>query len=369
MKIGIDIRNLSKPLTGIGRYTFELCFQLARMPNTHLYLYSPSSLHADVDTSCFQNHVIRCGGIHSKLHRQLWGETTLVKLAHVDKLDIYWGPAHRLPYFLSKKIPSVVTIHDLVYKYHPETMRIETRILDAIQMPLALKQATHVTTVSKATKLSVLKEFKCSESKISVIYNGVYSKEANNTVINDLKNYILFVGTLEPRKNLEFILKAYSLLSDEIKQTTPFVIVGGKGWGDINLKRVIAELSLNQFVHLLGYVSDQTLQSLYANALFLAMPSIYEGFGLPLIESMSYGVPVLTSNTSSMPEIAGNAGYIVNPFDVASIQIGLIKMITDNALRKSLASHAKENAMQFSWENSAIKLRSIFEDAILERKI
>ncbi|MCX7338869.1 MAG: glycosyltransferase family 1 protein [Alphaproteobacteria bacterium] len=370
MKIGIDVRNLSKPLTGIGRYTLELCLQLAKIPDTQLFLYSPAPIIDSIDLSAFEPHTVRCADLQSVWRRQLWAETTLPKWATADAIDIFWGPAHRLPYFLPRKIPSVVTIHDLVYRYHPRTMRLGTRVLDTIQMPLAIKQADHILADSGATQESIYTEFKVAPLKVSIVYNGVSKKMG--PIPRPLKflekKYILFVGTLEPRKNLVKLLWAYSALDEDAKQATPLVIAGGKGWGDVNLEGLIHKLNLSPFVHLLGYVDDPILQSLYANALFLAMPSLYEGFGLPLIESMSYGVPILTSNTSSMPEVAGDAGYLVDPLNVESIKNGLLTLITDIKLHQALSQKARPNADRFSWEDSAHRLRTIFEKVIMDRQ-
>jgi glycosyltransferase involved in cell wall biosynthesis len=131
--------------------------------------------------------------------------------------------------------------------------------------------------------------------------------------------------------------------------------------GGINIDNVVADLGLAKHVRLLGYVDESTLATLYSNALFLAMPSLYEGFGLPLVEAMIHGTPVLTSSNSSMPEVAGDAGFLVDALDIGSIENGLHKLIGDKAIRDKLASNTKKNAARFNWDQSARQLVSVFE--------
>jgi glycosyltransferase involved in cell wall biosynthesis len=181
--------------------------------------------------------------------------------------------------------------------------------------------------------------------------------------------YLLFVGTLEPRKNLARLLAAYELMPASVKAQASVVIVGGKGWGAVNLKDEIHRLKLSNYVKLLGYVNDEVLNALYSNAQFLAMPSLYEGFGLPLLEAMVYGRPVLTANNSSMPEVAGEAGLLVDALDIHSIRSGLLQLITDKNLLSKLAGKAKKNARRFCWDKSARELIVCFEKAIVNRKL
>jgi glycosyltransferase involved in cell wall biosynthesis len=178
------------------------------------------------------------------------------------------------------------------------------------------------------------------------------------------QNYLLFVGTLEPRKNLLRLLTSYSRLPVSIKNKAILVIAGGKGWGGVDIKKTVRKLDLERHVRLVGYVDDTMLAALYKNALFLAMPSIYEGFGLPITEAMAHGTPVLTSNNSSMPEVAGEAGLLVDPLSVDSIQKGLIELLSNAKLRNRLASRAKDSAKRFDWDVSAAKLVDVFKKAV-----
>jgi len=371
LKIGLDARLLSRPLTGIGRYTLEMCWALSNVDNVTLFLYSPSHIPSAV-TSKLPTALIRTGKWESGVLRQLWTEIYLPLWAKKDGLDVFWGPAHRLPHYIPKNMARVVTIHDLVWKYAGDTMRPLSRLLERYQMPSAVHAADVVIADSQATANAVREEFLIPANKLSVIPLGARTSAAGEPLLS-LEQlgiscpYILFVGTLEPRKNLTRLLTAYSYLPESLKDQATLVVVGGKGWGGIDITDAVAGLGLGKYVRILGYVDDSTLATLYSNALFLAMPSLYEGFGLPLVEAMAHGTPVLTSNNSSMPEVAGSAGLLIDPLDIHSIKNGLAELITNYDLRVKLAGNARDNVTRFNWDTSAEKLIAVFESAISAR--
>ena len=372
MKVGLDARLLSRPLTGIGRYTLEMCRALSKLENISLYLYSPSPIPTAV-TCELETVIIRAGKWNNGVLRQFWTESYLPLWAKKDGVDVFWGPAHRLPLLLPRNISRVVTIHDLVWKYAGDTMRPLSRSLEQVQMPVAIRTADRVVAVSQSTAISLTKEFHTVSNKLSVIPLGA-NLVAEAGSINSLgkiginRPYILFVGTLEPRKNLPRLLVAYSQLSGSLKDQATLVIAGGKGWGGIDINNTVADLDLEKHVRILGYVDESTLATLYANALFLAMPSLYEGFGLPLVEAMVHGTPVLTSNNSSMPEVGGNAGLLIDPIDIESIKNGLEELIANHDLRGNLADNTRENVARFNWDTAAKQLVSVFEEAISGRE-
>ena len=371
MKIGVDARLLSRPITGLGRYTWEMCRALSDIKDVTLYLYSPSPINNSV--SGLESVTIRTHSWNNGLLRQLWSESYLPLWAKEDEIDVFWGPSHRLPRFLSSRIARVVTIHDLVWKLAKETMYPTTYFLEKIQMPVAVRKADLIVADTYSTRDAVITEFDVKPQNISVIPLAA-SNIQNIPSFDFLEKYdidglyFLFVSTLEPRKNLTRLLQAYDSLPLSIKGKMKLVIVGGKGWGEVNLLDTITQLDLIECVKVLGRVDDTVLATLYTNAQFLVMPSLYEGFGLPLVEAMSYGTPVLTANNSSMPEVTGNAGLLVDALDVESIADGLQEMITNNELRERLAKNAKLNASRYSWDNSAQKLIKVFEKAIDLRK-
>lgn len=371
MKIGVDARLLSRPLTGIGRYTLEMCRALCKAQGVSLYLYSPAPV-CDEARAGLETAVIRTAAWDNGLLRLLWSESYLPWWAKRDGVDIYWGPAQRLPRFLSGNIASVVTIHDLVWKYAGETMRPLSRILERYQMPLAVRISDEVVCDSLATANAVRREFCVDPDRLSVVPLGANLTESivpfeSLQQFDIERSYFLFVGTLEPRKNLVNLLVAYARLPEPVKAQAMLVIAGGKGWGGVDLQGIINRLGLAAHVRVLGYVDEPILATLYANAQFLVMPSFYEGFGLPLVEAMAHGTPVLTANNSSMPEVAGDAGLLVDAQGVDSIANALNRLITDKALRKKLATNAKANAARFNWDKSAEQLITVFEKAIATR--
>ena len=302
------------------------------------------------------------------MFRMLWAQSILPFWAKQDNVDLFWSPAHRLPRYLSKSTASVVTIHDLVWRYAPETMRPFSRFLDAKFMPEAISIADKVIAVSVSTAQDIFIEAPKVESKTLVIYEaGLLSGEIMNDVDNSKGKYILFVGTLEPRKNLRRLLQAYSLLSVSIRHQYSLLIVGGEGWGNENLELIIAQLNIKKFVTLLGYLSNKELINTYSNACLFVMPSLYEGFGLPLLEAMSFGVPVVTSNISSMPEVGGKAAILVDPHSVISIKNGIEKVLLSNDLWDELSLNGLERSKLFSWDKASKETIDVFEKALFVR--
>ena len=368
MKIGIDARLLSRPLTGIGRYTLEMCRSLSKLDHAALYLYSPEPIR-DEYLCGLDVHRIRSSDFSNGFLRQIWSEFHLPLWAKEDNVDLFWGPAHRLPRNLSNNIPRVVTIHDLVWRIVPETMSPITRLLESYLSPKAIRRADYIVADSVATAEALGEYYEVNPGRVEVITLGAM-RSGKLQSRNQLKNlgidrkYALFVGTVEPRKNLRRLLLAYSRLEKTTRDSIVLVIAGGEGWGDVDLKEWVSGLGLESSVRIIGYVNEDTLGMLYANALFLTMPSIYEGFGLPLGEAIVYGVPVLTSNNSSMPEVAGDAGLLVDALDVDSICAGLEQMINNDELRRDLALSAEKSALLFNWDNSASQLMTLFKKAI-----
>jgi glycosyltransferase involved in cell wall biosynthesis len=367
LRIGVDARLLSEPITGLGRYLFEV---LSRMVGEghEWYLYS----HRPIIIGDWkrENIFLKNMNLNNRPMRMLWAQTILPYWALKDQVDIFWSPAHRIPRYLSSRIASVVTIHDLVWRYAGETMRPLSRWLDSKFMMEAARKANIIITVSNSTAEDLIVEDKKLAAKIIVISLGV-SSDLLTSLISEkhrtatiLSPYYLFVGTLEPRKNLERLIDAISILPANVKNLAKLLIVGGKGWGGVNIQEIIKQYGVEDNVVSIGYVDDSTLAELYSNALFLVMPSLYEGFGLPLIEAMAHGVPSLTSNRSSMPEVIGDAGILIDPYDVESISAGLSLLLTDHNLRYCLSDIALRRVTQFDWRLSSKRTLKVFKKLV-----
>ncbi len=236
-------------------------------------------------------------------------------------------------------------------------------------MPEAILQADRIVADSYSTARDIEAEYPAVIDKIRVVYPGATHLPApldfhSLSALGIEYPYFLFVGTLEPRKNLRRLLQAYALLDTTTRNRARLVITGGKGWGGVDIDSLITDMHLDGQVISTGYVDETQLATLYAHARFLVMPSLYEGFGLPLVEAMSLGVPVLTSNRSSLPEVAGEAGVLVDPFDICSIAEGLSSLLCDDAYRDRLALKAIPNAQRFSWQNAAQEMWAVFKEAV-----
>jgi glycosyltransferase involved in cell wall biosynthesis len=370
LRIGVDARLIGEPVTGIGRYTIELTRRLVETPH-HWFLYTPR--RPPGSTWQQPNVTVRAAQVRSRVGRMFWSQTVLPWWARRDDLDLFWGATHRLPQWLPDRVARVVTIHDLVWRHAGETMRPTSRWLEAMLMPQAVRLADRVLADSRSTAGAVASEFPEAAAKVRVVHLAAspLASPGQRGALRDLGipgDYILFVGTLEPRKNLPRLLQAFALMPAPARARAQLVIAGGIGWGRDDLAGLIARLGLGNRVVLTGYVDEATLSTLYAHALFFAMPSLYEGFGLPLLEAMSFGTPVLTSACSSLPEVAGDAGMLVDPLDVQSIAKGLSALVLDDALRDGLAAHSKSNAAQFSWAKTAQQTLQVFEEAVTVRR-
>jgi glycosyltransferase involved in cell wall biosynthesis len=362
MRIGIDARNLIRPRTGIGRYIEQMVIHLQQLGH-ELVLYLPGPLHADYRMT---DADIRISHFPGPIARAVWGNTKLASAAAGSNLDVFWGPAHRLPGNLPASLPRVLTVHDLVWKDAPETMRLGGRIGEKLLFEPAVRRADVIASVSEATRQTLISAFPQISAQVYTVYPAAY--RAGGLVAPSLdrqrfgidRPYALFVGTPEPRKNLDRALAAYAKLGAPVRARCMLIVAGGEGWGAGSLSQQVTSLNLKGDVRLAGKVSEADLNALYAHARFLFMPSLLEGFGLPIIEAHGYGVPVLTSCTSSMPEAAGEGGLLVDPKSIDGIAEGFHNLAMDDVLHSRLASKSKANAGRFDWSRSAVRLVELF---------
>lgn len=360
MKIGIDARNLVTSMNGIGRYVLEMCRALAAQGHS-LILYLPERPHSPLPllTGC----ELRIGSFKGPWRRAVWSVTALPRAAGQDQLDIFWGPAHRLPPGLPSHLPTILTIHDLVWLKAADTMRWQTWLGERAFMGGSLKRARHIVADSEATAEDIIAFYPDAAGRIDVVYPGlsILPPPGGRTLVpvddqGKKQRYALFVGTLEPRKNLARLLQAFASIPNSSLSDLKLVIAGGQGWRMGDLSALISHHSLQDRVLLPGYVSDAELAQLYASADFLLMPSLYEGFGFPIIEAQSFGLPVITSNLSSMPEVAGGGAIFVDPEDPNVMADAILRLHGDPNFRNALSEAGRENARRFSWDKAAREL-------------
>ena len=264
-----------------------------------------------------------------------------------DDIHIFWSPRHHLP-LVCPSNHRALTVHDMVWRQAPDTMRFGASLLERLLMPPSIKKADVVFTPSQATKRDVCEFLSDFGNQIVVTPLGSLPQgdEQNNTLA---QKFILCVGTLEPRKNLVRMIEAFQLARERAQLSHSLWIVGSRGWKDQETLSVINAIGQNS-VKWLGPVENSELRALYSSCHFLLACSIYEGFGLPIVEAAAFGKPSITSHNSSMPEVAGDGALYADPLDVESICSAIIQLSSDTALYRKLSAEANTHSKQFTWE-------------------
>lgn len=294
----------------------------------------------------------------------------------LDEMDIFFGTNYRGMF--RESVKTIITIHDMVYKYFPETIGGENLKYFTKQLPKIAKKADMLIADSESTKRDIIKYLDVSEEKIRVIYLGVDSMFKPLTDMGTLtsvrkcynlpEKFILFLGTIEPRKNIQGLISAYIKLCDEKNFSHDLVLAGDISRGKNCLKNLKKDSRLIEKIHFIGYVDERNLPGLFNLADIFVYPSFYEGFGLPVLEAMACGVPVVTSNTSSLPEVAGNAAVLIDPHSIDDLAEGIRCVLSDNELRQSLIKRGLERAKLFTWEKCARDTMQVFKELLLNKE-
>ncbi len=369
MLIGVDAsRSTAQRLTGTERYSREVIAELMRLgsPQHKFRLYTRSA-----------ENPIRIGieykntKVAQLAPPRLWTHLALGPHVLREPPDALFIPAHVLPiqFWRRRARPrTVVTIHDLGYRHFPQAHPLRQRLYLDLATRFSAQHADALIVDSSATLEDVARAYAIHPTKMHVAHPGhmplvELSDEQIKSVIAEFglsgREYVLFVGTLQPRKNLSRLIEAWRILSSEFQvpsSQSVLVIAGGRGWG-----ADIAQTASERVIFT-GYVSDAQKSTLMRRASVFAFPSLYEGFGFPVLEAQSVGVPVVCSNTSSLPEVAGDAAEFVDPLSVESIANGLRRALTDAALRARLSAQGYLNVQRFTWNNSAEEILSVIEN-------
>ncbi|MFA4991727.1 MAG: glycosyltransferase family 1 protein [Candidatus Omnitrophota bacterium] len=353
MKIGIDIRSTLKSSTGIGRYTINLIKALAAADTKNSYrLYSRKRIFD------FKRRLPPLPGKNFS-HRVDYFKRGInavlpdMEAFHTSSFDLE----------RPKKARYVVTIHDVIVKAYPFVH--EPRTISRIegQLKKILDDADSLIADSHNTKSDLMKFYNVDDSRIRVIYPGVSVRagERAGGVFAGRRDggYILFVGTLEPRKNAQGLIKAFNRLKKNFGISHKLYICGMKGWMYEDIFREYENSEFKKDIIFKGYVPDAELAGLYGNASVFAYPSFYEGFGFPIVEAFGHGAPVVTSSTSSCGEIAGDGALLVNPDNHEEIGDAILRIIRDEDLRRGLVKRGMERARVFTWENTAREFLSV----------
>jgi len=363
MRIGIDARLVYYSQAGISQYTVRLIQGLAEidLKDEFIILQSRKDKHTIVDKPNF-----RRVSLWTPSHHRLEQVALPVEISGLG-LDVLHSPDFIPPF--RRNCKSIITIHDLAFLLYPHFLTKESARYYG-QIDQAVKRADHIITVSESTKQDTIHLLGAPEHKITVIYesaNPIYRSVNDREILEQTKiryhimgDFILFVSTIEPRKNLPTLLKAYRQLLDSYKTNVKLAVVGRRGWLSEEVSSFVDELKLTNDVLFLGRVSVEDLLHLYNAAQLLVQPSFYEGFGLAPLEAMACGTPVVVSNVSSLPEVVGDAGLLVDPEDVSELTVAIWRILTDEALRADLIAKGFKRAQCFSWEKTALQTLELY---------
>lgn len=372
MKIGFDISQAGVKATGCGNLAKNYAVQLIdQIKDLTLYgTFGPNFCDKTILTN-FLNHknLVKYCFTNKTYAKHFWNNETLEK--HLEYPDIiqsnnFWCPDQ------IKKAKIIYTLYDLSFLEMPENTTDENIFVCLNGLLKAIENADHFVAISEYTKKNFLEFFPfINKSKVSVIYPGFKSPTLFQTCPKNFdfidSNYFLAVGTIEPRKNYQRLIEAYCIYYDEIKNEfdpMPLIIVGGQGWGDNSLFDIIKEKKLEEYIQFLGYVNEYELSWLYSNCYCNLYVSLFEGFGLPVLEGMKHGCPTITSNISSIPEITGSSALLVNPYNSYEIVKELLSVHKNKKLRDLLAKKSVEQASKFTWNQSTNQLLDLYKSLL-----
>ena len=366
MRIGIDATALPPQLFGVGNYIVNLTQALLRLEATNEYLIFAKSPHAEWFAGSGHAQVVRAN-LPSRFHRIAWEQTFFPLLIRRHHLDVVHSPHYTTPILAA--CAHIVTFHDMTFFSHPEAHLLYKRIFFRTMIAVSARRADAIIAISQNTHDDILRRLPINPAKVFTIPYGIASifrpmpKPAQDKIRRryDLPaQFVLYVGNLEPRKNLPMLLRAFAQL---VQRGLPhaLVLVGSRGWKEEPIFSTLRALNLGARVFLPGYIPQDELPALYSAASVFVYASRYEGFGLPVLEAMACGAPVITSNVASMPEIAGNAGVLIDPNDETELTDALGRVLTDDELRTRLARAGLERAQSFSWERAAQATLAVYE--------
>jgi len=367
--IGIDGNeaNVEKKV-GIGEFAYQLIFEFSKLSlrnkNLKFVVYLKNKPLPDMpsQTASWKYKIIG--------PKPLWTQIGLPLrlLIEREKPNVFFTPTHYAPRF--SFIPQIISIMDLSYIFFPETFKKRDLAQLKNWTNYSVKRSKRIFTISKSSKNDILKEYKIDDSRVKVIYPGIkqdvldvnlFSMDKLSDKYNINSDFVLFVGTLQPRKNIVRLIQAFKKLN---KPSLKLVIVGKKGWLYDDILNAPLDLGIEDKVIFLDYVKDRDLPALYKNAKCFVLPSLYEGFGLPVLEAMKHGCPVVVSDISSLPEAGGDAALYFDPKDISDIAQKIDKVLTDKEKRSDMIKKGYAQVKKFSWEKTAREaLKYIEEEA------
>lgn len=372
--VAIDYTPAYEQGAGIGRYVRELVAALAQQDQQTPYrLFVAGARPGSLPAPPAPNFSWRSTRLSPLWLARIWHRlhAPLPVESFTGSINIYHATDFVLPP-TTAKTHTIVQVHDLSFVRVPEAAAPNLKAyLDRV-VPNSVRRADQVLADSQATKEDLIEFYKLSSDKITVLHGGVDERfqPASEAVVLAVRQkyhlsdfrYIFSVGTVQPRKNYGRLIEALAYLRSR-QHDVHLVIAGGRGWLEDPIYRMIETTKMQAFVHFIGFADDADLPALYSGADCLAFPSLYEGFGFPVLEAMACGTPVMTSNVSSLPEVAGDAALTVDPYDLDAICNALEQLLNNNELRQMLIARGFTQAQRFTWTASAAKLQQIYHFA------
>ncbi|HTS05707.1 MAG TPA: glycosyltransferase family 1 protein [Candidatus Eisenbacteria bacterium] len=368
MRIGIDAGALCSTANGISRSVRELALQLQKFDRVNdYYLYS----RRDFDFPLENPRWHKC--LHPRvpyLLGNLYLRNGRTGRAGVGGLDVFWTPrTFSFPFGLSPAVGRLATVYDLAWLYYPETMETRNRLGHQLFAKRGIEHAHRIISISESTRRDLIDRLGVPPEKILVVHLGVADRFAPRAPIESARiiadkygtstDYICTVGTIEPRKNIVSLIKAVRILRDRGQLRHQLLVAGSSGWKNSDVYATVERCGLTEReVRFLGRVPEEDLPELYSGASVFVFPSIYEGFGLPLVEAMACGTPVVASNTSSIPEVVHDAGILVRPDRPEEFADAIRRVVRDEALRFELVRKGVRRARAFSWDVAARRVLS-----------
>ncbi len=374
--IGIDYTAAYEQGAGIGRLVRQLINALAAEDTTTPYkLFVAGATPSQLPPAPGGNFRWFPTRVTPRWFARLWFRARLYWPIEtfIGRVNLYHATDFTLPPTLPDT-KTLLTVHDLSFARSPDTLPTALTAYLNQAVPWSVKRATHVLADSQATKDDLIELYGTPPEKITVLLSGVDARFQPVTDAAQIQavrakyhlpegRFIFSIGTVQPRKNYPRLVQALHQLGREFADVN-LVIAGGKGWLENPLYETLRQLGMTERVFFTGFADDSDLPALYSAAALTAYPSLYEGFGFPILESMACGTPVLTSNVSSMPEVAGDAAVLVNPYEVEALSDGIRVLLTDTTLRETLIKRGFRQARRFSWQKAAQELKAIYQNLL-----
>ena len=348
-------------MEGFGWFTYETMRRIVKNHPEHEFVFffdrkfDQKYIFADNVTGVILNPQAR----HPILYK-IWFNWSVKKALKKHKIDLFLSPDGYLS--LTTKVKQLAVIHDINFEHYPQDLPKVAGNYYLKYFPKFARKATRIATVSEFSKKDIAEKYQIKHDKIDVCYNGVNEdfgpvteeiKIKIKSKYSSNKEYFVFIGSLHPRKNLVRLFKAFNQFKNESNSITKLVIIGDKYWWTDEMKAVLESLDHKNEIVFTGHLNVEEVNKVIASSMAMVYVSYFEGFGIPVVEAMRCEVPVITSNVTSMPEVAGNAAFLVDPFNVDDIRKGLKKIAEDKSLRQDLVAKGKIRCQNFNWDNAA----------------